>query len=75
MHRSGVSAVLLAAGGGSRFGGGKLLAPYKGRPLIEAARYALRSPMLRVLILLADVLSGRFAAELIQLKRLKKEAR
>ncbi len=32
-----ICAILLAAGSGSRFGGGKLLAPYRGRSLIEAS--------------------------------------
>jgi CTP:molybdopterin cytidylyltransferase MocA len=37
VSKTGVSAILLAAGVGSRFGGRKLLAPYRGQPLIEAA--------------------------------------
>jgi CTP:molybdopterin cytidylyltransferase MocA len=48
---SGVSAVLLAAGAGSRFGGGKLLAPYKGRPLIETTLFGLReSPVDEIIV-------------------------
>jgi CTP:molybdopterin cytidylyltransferase MocA len=40
--RTGVSAIVLAAGGGSRFGDGKLLARLGGRPLIEAVLDNLR---------------------------------
>ncbi|HJQ29886.1 MAG TPA: nucleotidyltransferase family protein [Rubrobacter sp.] len=39
---SGVSAIVLAAGAGSRFGGGKLLAKLGDRPLIEATLENLR---------------------------------
>ena len=52
---SGVSAILLAAGAGSRFGGGKLLAPFQGRPLIEAALSNLaEAPVDETLVVVGD---------------------
>ena len=42
LRPSGVSAIVLAAGGGSRFGGGKLLAKLGGQPIIETVLDNLR---------------------------------
>lgn len=44
-------AILLAAGSGRRFGGGKLLAPWRGEPLIESSlAAALAAPVRRVVL-------------------------
>ena len=52
---SGVSAILLAAGAGSRFGGGKLLATYRGRPLIEASLSSLAdAPVDETVVVVGD---------------------
>jgi molybdenum cofactor cytidylyltransferase len=46
-----IEAIILAGGAGSRFGGGKLLAPYKGGALIDGAvRTALSAPVTKVLL-------------------------
>jgi CTP:molybdopterin cytidylyltransferase MocA len=50
---SGVSAIVLAAGAGSRFGGGKLLAPFGGRTLIEATLSGLHgAPVDEIIVVL-----------------------
>lgn len=50
---SGVSAVVLAAGAGTRFGGGKLLAPFGGKTLIEATLSGLRdAPVDEIIVVL-----------------------
>lgn len=48
-------AIVLAAGRGARFGGGKLLAPLDGRPLIAGAlRTALAAPVRQVLVAVGE---------------------
>jgi len=48
-------AIVLAAGLGARFGGGKLLAPFRGRPLIAGAlTRALKSPARSVVVAIGD---------------------
>jgi molybdenum cofactor cytidylyltransferase len=50
-----LDAIVLAAGRGARFGGGKLLAPLNGRPLIAGAlRTALAAPVRQVLVAVGD---------------------
>lgn len=57
---NGVSAILLAAGAGSRFGGGKLLAPFDGKTLIQATLDGLRGAPVDEII----VVVGKRAEEL-----------
>jgi CTP:molybdopterin cytidylyltransferase MocA len=57
--RSGISAVVLAAGAGSRFGGGKLLAPFGQRTLIEATLLGLReAPVDETIVVVGDDAEG-----------------
>ena len=50
-----MSAILLAAGAGSRFGGGKLLAEFEGRPLIEAVLANLAgAPVDEIVVVVGD---------------------
>ena len=57
---SGVSAIVLAAGSGSRFGGGKLLSPFGGETLISATLNGLREAPVDEIILVV----GKQAEEL-----------
>jgi molybdenum cofactor cytidylyltransferase len=62
---SDVSAIVLAAGGGSRFGGGKLLAKLGGRPIIETVLDNLReAPVDEIIVIVgADAESLREVCE------------
>ena len=56
---TGVSAIVLAAGCGSRFGGGKLLARFGGQPLIEAVLDNLReAPVDEVIVVVGADAEG-----------------
>ncbi|OXE35047.1 MAG: molybdopterin-guanine dinucleotide biosynthesis protein MobA [Phenylobacterium zucineum] len=57
-----VEAILLAAGTGSRFGGGKLLAPYGGGRLIEAALTTALAAPVRSVTVVTGADSERVAA-------------
>ena len=59
LRPSGVSAIVLAAGGGSRFGGGKLLAKLGGQPIIEAVLDNLREAPVDEIIVIVGAEAGR----------------
>lgn len=51
VHSAGFEAIILAAGAGSRFGGGKLLAPWRGGVLLDGAlAAAFAAPVRRVIV-------------------------
>ena len=57
--RSAISVIVLAAGAGSRFGGGKLLAPFGGRTLIEATLLGLReAPVDETIVVVGNEAEG-----------------
>jgi nicotine blue oxidoreductase len=61
LRPSGVSAIVLAAGGGSRFGGGKLLAKLGGQPIIEAVLDNLREAPVDEIIVIVGAEAGRLS--------------
>lgn len=61
LRPSGVSAIVLAAGGGSRFGGGKLLAKLGGQPIIEAVLENLREAPVDEIIVIVGAEAGRLS--------------
>jgi CTP:molybdopterin cytidylyltransferase MocA len=57
--RSGISVIVLAAGAGSRFGGGKLLAPFGGLTLVEATLLGLReAPVDETIVVVGNEAEG-----------------
>ena len=73
---SGVSAIVLAAGGGSRFGGGKLLAEFGGQPLLSAVLDNLRgAPVDEVIVVVgADAHRLREVCERYRARTVDNEA-
>lgn len=60
-----LDAIVLAAGLGARFGGQKLLAPYRGAPLLaHALRAARQAPVREVVVVTGDDLDAGPAADL-----------
>ena len=70
-----LAALVLAAGAGKRFGGGKLAAPFRGEPLIEhALRAACAAPVDQVLVVAAPDLALACAAPRLAVLRVESDA-